>query len=211
MATGVATASLAYARTMRRAASGFQALSWPLLTRRTALRPVEPTDRDAVHSYRSLEEVTTYLGRGPMHPGEVDERIAENIARSQPGHPLPLLGLVIEVAGTVVGDAMVRFEPDDNGMRTAFIGYTLHPDHAGRGLATEVAEALVRLCFTELGVAMVQADVFVPNVASQRVLEKVGLRRIGLTPAGSEGAGHPRMDDYLYAVTAAEWAASGSS
>jgi RimJ/RimL family protein N-acetyltransferase len=187
---------------------GFDTLSWPLRTRRTTLRPGVPADRDAVHAYRSREDVTTYLGRGPMTPADVEERIAEDLARSQPGHPHPLLGLVIEVEGAVVGDCMIRFEPDDNGMRLAFIGYTLHPDHAGRGMATEVAEALVRLCFAELGVAMVQADVFVPNVASQRVLEKVGLRRIAMTPAGSEGGGHPRMDDYLYAVTAAEWAAS---
>jgi RimJ/RimL family protein N-acetyltransferase len=187
---------------------GFAHLSWPVRTARASLRPVAPSDRDAVHAYRSLEEVTTYLGRGPMDPNEVDDRIAENIARSRPGHPLPLQGMVIEVDGAVVGDAMVRLQPDDNGMWLAFIGYTLHPDHAGRGLATEVARALVRLSFTELGVAMVQADVFAPHLASQRVLEKVGMRRIGMTPAGSEGGGHPRMDDYLYAVTAAEWAAS---
>ena len=203
--------SLAYARTMRTGPVDFAALSWPVRTRRTSLRPVAPSDRDAVHAYRSRQDVTTYLGRGPMSPSDVDERIAENLERSVPGHPNPLLGLVVEVDGRVVGDCMVRFEPDDNGMRTAFIGYTLHPGSAGQGLATEVAAALVRLCFTELGVAMVQADVFVPNVASQRVLEKVGLRRIGVTAAGSEGGGHPRMDDYLYAVTAAEWAASGST
>ncbi len=108
----------------------------------------------------------------------------------------------------MVGDAMVRLEPDDNGMWTAVLGYTIHPDLAGQGLATEVAGALVRLCFTELGVAMVTADVFVPHRASQRVLEKAGLRRVAQKPAGSDGDGHPRMDDYLYAVTAAEWAAT---
>jgi RimJ/RimL family protein N-acetyltransferase len=187
----------------------FDHLSWPVRTPRTSLRPVAPTDRDAVHAYRSLEEVTTYLGRGPMDPSEVDERIAENIALSRPGHPLPLLGLVVELDGAVIGDAMVRLQPDDdNGRWLAFIGYTLHPDHTGRGLATEVAGALVRLCFAELGVAMVQADVFVPHRASQRVLEKIGMRRIAMNPAGSEGGGRPRLDDYLYAVTAAEWARS---
>ena len=54
---------------------------------------------------------------------------------------------------------------------------------------------------------MVQADVFVPHRASQRVLEKVGLRRVADRAAGSDGDGHPRMDDYVYAVTAAERAA----
>jgi RimJ/RimL family protein N-acetyltransferase len=54
---------------------------------------------------------------------------------------------------------------------------------------------------------MVQADVFVPHRGSQRVLEKAGLRRIAEKAAGSEGNGRPRLDDYVYAVTAAEWAA----
>jgi RimJ/RimL family protein N-acetyltransferase len=186
----------------------FGAVPWPVRTRRTSLRPVRPDDREAVHAYRGLDEVATYLSRGPLDLDEVAERIASDMVRARPEHPEPLLGLVVEVEGAVVGDAMVRLEPDDNGMQTAVLGYTIHPDWAGRGLATEVAEALVRLCFRHLGVAMVQADVFVPHLASQRVLEKAGLRRVAEKAAGSDGDGHPRMDDYVYAVTAAEWASS---
>jgi ribosomal-protein-alanine N-acetyltransferase len=184
----------------------FGAVPWPVRTRRTSLRPVRPDDRDAVHTHRGLAEVATYLSRGPLDLAEVADRIASDMARARPGHPEPLLGLVIEVDGAVVGDAMVRLEPDDNGMWAAVLGYTIHPAWAGRGLATEVAEALVRLCFAHLGVAMVQADVFVPHRASQRVLEKAGLRRVAEKAAGSDGDGHPRMDDYVYAATAAEWA-----
>jgi RimJ/RimL family protein N-acetyltransferase len=193
---------------MSSSAIDFGAVPWPVRTRRTALRPVSPDDREAVHAYRGLAEVATYLSRGPLDPDEVAERIASDLARARPGHPEPLLGLVVEVEGAVVGDAMVRLEPDDNGMWAAVLGYTIHPQWAGRGLATEVAEALVRLCFTHLGVALVQADVFVPHRASQRVLEKAGLRRVAQKAAGSDGDGHPRMDDYVYAVTAAEWASS---
>lgn len=196
---------------MRTPGEGFQGLPWPLRAGRATLRPVAPTDRDAIHSFRSRDDVSTYLNSGPMTRAAVDERIVEGLERGRRGHPHPLLALVIEVDGAVVGDCVVRLEPDDNGMRTALIGYTIHPDSAGQGLATGVVRALVRLCFTELGVAMVQADVFVPNVASQRVVEKAGLRRIRLVPAGSEGQGRPRLDDYLYAVTAAEWAASTSA
>ena len=193
---------------MRTSVIDFGKVPWPVRTRRTALRPVRPDDREAVHAYRGLAEIATYLSRGPLDPDEVAERIASDLARARPGHPEPLLGLVVEVEGAVVGDAMVRLEPDDNGMWAAVLGYTIHPQWAGRGLATEVAGALVRLCFTHLGVAVVQADVFVPHRASQRVLEKAGLRRVAQKAAGSDGDGHPRMDDYVYAVTAAEWASS---
>jgi hypothetical protein len=36
----------------------------------------------------------------------------------------------------------------------------------------------------------------------------VGLRRVAEKAAGSDGDGRPRVDDYVYAVTAAQWAAS---
>ena len=193
---------------MSPSAVDFDAVPWPVRTRRTSLRPVRPDDRDAVHAHRGLDEVATYLSRGPLDLDEVAERIASDLARARPGHAEPLLGLVIEVDGAVVGDAMVRLEPDGPDGWAAFLGYTVHPDLAGRGLATEVAEALVRLCFTYLGVAVVKADVFVPHHASQRVLEKAGLRRVAEKAAGSDGDGHPRMDDFVYAVTAAEWASS---
>ena len=196
---------------MSRSAVDFSTVPWPVRTRRASLRPVSADDVDGVLRHRSLPEVAEFLSRGPLDRAEVAERIAGDMARSQPGHPEPLLGLVIEVEGAVVGDAMIRLEPDDNGMWVAVLGYTVHPDSTGRGLATEVAEALVRLSFAHLGVAMVQADVLVPHRASQRVLEKVGLRRVAERRAGSDGDGRPRLDDYVYAVTAAEWAASSSS
>ena len=182
-------------------------LRWPRRTERLLLRPVAPEDVDGVLAHRSRQDVATYLSRGPLSRDEVVERIASDMARSAEGHPEPLLGLVIELDGAVIGDAMVRLEPDDNGMWVAVLGYTVHPDHTGAGLATEVARELVRLCFVDLHVAMVTADVFAPHVASQRVLEKAGLRRVAEKPAGSEGEGRPRMDDFVYAVTAAEWAA----
>lgn len=183
------------------------ALSWPRRTARLVLRPVTLADVDAVFRYRSRADVATYLSGGPLTREQVAAWIEGDLARALPGHPEPLLRIVVELEGDVVGDAMVRFDDDDNGMWVGELGYTVHPDHAGHGIATEVAHELVRTCFTELHVAMVKADVFAPHVASQRVLEKVGLRRVSEKAAGSEGEGRPRMDDLVYAVTAAEWAA----
>jgi RimJ/RimL family protein N-acetyltransferase len=187
------------------------ALVWPRHTERLLLRPATEGDIEAVLAYRSRADVAEYLNRGPLGRHELAQRIASDNARAQPGHPEPLLRLVMEERGRVIGDAVVRFEPDDNGMWSAVLGYTIHPEQSGRGLATEVARALVALCFTELHVSMVQADVFVPHRASQRVLEKAGLRVIAEVAAGSEGEGRPRLDDRVYAVTAAEWASTAGA
>ena len=186
---------------------GLTSLAWPLRAGRLVLRPVTHDDVDAVLEYRSRDDVATYLTRSALSREDVHDRVARFAERVRPGHPEPGLGLVAELDGRVVGDLSVRLEPDDNGMWLAVLGYAVHPDVAGRGVATELVRALVRLCFTDLHVAMVTADVFAPHRASQRVLEKAGFRVVAEVPAGSKGAGEPRLDDLVYAVTAAEWAA----
>jgi RimJ/RimL family protein N-acetyltransferase len=186
---------------------GLASLSWPLRTERMSLRPITHDDVDAVLDYRSRDDVATYLSREALTRADVRGRVDRFAERGRPGHPEPGLGLVAELDRRVVADLSLRLEPDDNGMWLAVMGYAVHPDVAGRGLATELVRALVRLCFTDLHLVMVTADVFAPHRASQRVLEKAGFRVVAHVPSGSKGAGEPRLDDLVYAVTAAEWAA----
>jgi RimJ/RimL family protein N-acetyltransferase len=190
-----------------RRAPDLNALVWPRYTDRLALRPVALGDVDAILAYRSLPEVGEFTSHGPMNRAAVEARVELLREGTTPDAPDPRLGLVVERGGAVVGDCSVRLESDDNGMWRASVGYAIGPDHQGRGFATEVVRELLAICFGHLHLALVEADVFVPHLASQRVLEKAGLRRVAHTPAGSQGEGRPRLDDYVYAVTAAEWAA----
>lgn len=57
--------------------------------------------------------------------------------------------------------------------------YGVHPDFRGCGYATEAAAAVLSYAFGALGLARVKAEVDEPNVASVRVLEKLGMRRTG--------------------------------
>jgi ribosomal-protein-alanine N-acetyltransferase len=57
--------------------------------------------------------------------------------------------------------------------------YGIDPDFWGLGYATEAAEGVLRYGIESLGLAKVTADVDEPNVASVRVLEKLGMRRVG--------------------------------
>jgi RimJ/RimL family protein N-acetyltransferase len=54
--------------------------------------------------------------------------------------------------------------------------YGMHPAHQGEGLATEAAQAVLQHLFTRCGAPRLTASVDEPNVASVRVLEKLGLR-----------------------------------
>jgi ribosomal-protein-alanine N-acetyltransferase len=53
--------------------------------------------------------------------------------------------------------------------------YGIAPSAWGQGLATEAARAVLRHGFVELGLTRIVAGADVPNVASLRVLEKLGM------------------------------------
>lgn len=86
------------------------------------------------------------------------------------------------------------------------LGYRLRPSTWDKGYATEGAGALIRKGFTELGVTRVVANTMVVNVASRRVMEKLGMtlaRTYFLDwPEYIEGAEH---GDVEYALDKADW------
>ncbi|MBC7835611.1 MAG: GNAT family N-acetyltransferase [Phycisphaerales bacterium] len=88
-----------------------------------------------------------------------------------------------------------------------FIGYSLNPEHHGRGLGTEAVGGLVDHLFTEGGVGRIEAEVFVGNTASARVLEKLGFTRQGLMPGKSLKRGE-LMDEWFYALNKGEWSSA---
>ena len=73
--------------------------------------------------------------------------------------------------------AEVAFRPTD-----VELGYRLRKAAWGQGYATEGARSLVRKACTELGAVCVVATALAGNVASIRVMEKAGLRRVGEYP-----------------------------
>jgi RimJ/RimL family protein N-acetyltransferase len=80
------------------------------------------------------------------------------------------------------------------------VGYRLVRAMWNNGYATEVTRSLVQRGFTRPGVAAIVACVLVPNVASARVLEKSGLRKVSefLLPGFDVPAAK-------YAISKAEW------
>ena len=79
----------------------------------------------------------------------------------------------------------------------------------GQGYATEAARALVSFGFGTLRLHRVFATCDVRNVASARVLEKVGMRREGHCRGDKWVRGQWR-DSYIYAMLEDEWSKSGS-
>jgi RimJ/RimL family protein N-acetyltransferase len=74
----------------------------------------------------------------------------------------------------VIGRAILR-HLDVEGVDEVEVGYGFMPEYWGRGLATEIARACVRIGFDRLRLPSLVAITTPANLASQRVMQKAGL------------------------------------
>jgi RimJ/RimL family protein N-acetyltransferase len=90
------------------------------------------------------------------------------------------------------------------------IGYWIHVDRAGRGLATESTAALTRVGFALCGADRIEIRAEPRNAASRRVPQKLGYTEEGTLRRRVESVepGGPRRDVVLFSLLAEEFAAS---
>jgi RimJ/RimL family protein N-acetyltransferase len=103
------------------------------------------------------------------------------------------------VAGGVGGELH-----DDIGTGSAEIGWWLSPAHWGQGVTTVAVRRYIRYCFEDLGLHRVDAGVFVPNRASARVAEKVGLLLEGVAVDGYRKNGE-LFDRLQFGLAKRDW------
>jgi RimJ/RimL family protein N-acetyltransferase len=149
----------------------------PLETERLLLRPFQADDFDALFAIHSRPDVARYLYWEPRNKEEVravlEKKINGRAMRSE-GDSLSF-AVVLKATGEVVGDVSLLWLNVQHGVGE--IGFAFHPDHHGRGYATEAARVMLRLAFEELKLHRVIGRLEARNTASARVLEKLGMRR----------------------------------
>ena len=79
--------------------------------------------------------------------------------------------------GMVIGDVGFMGPPDETG--AVSVGCGIAPDARGQGYATEALSAVLAWAREQSGLTCVLADTTRSNSAAQRLLERVGLHRIG--------------------------------
>ena len=82
----------------------------------------------------------------------------------------------------VIGDAGFKGKPDRSG--TVDIGYGVVEPYRQQGYAYEAAAALRDWAFGQPGVKRLTGDCLPENTGSARILEKLGMRRIGTSESG---------------------------
>ena len=146
-----------------------------LTTERLVLRDFVESDWEAVLAYqqdplylryyewtsRTGEEVRAFLQMFLNHQRQVP-RIKFQFA------------VTLRSTGQVIGNCGIRRDSPE--AREADMGYELDPKHWGQGYATEAARTVLDFGFSHMNVRRVTAWCIADNVASARVLEKIGMK-----------------------------------
>lgn len=139
----------------------------PIVTSRLVL---EPVTRELAHAVVSGRMPDIRVGPGWPHADTADALALALIANAGPSW-------VITLDGSVIGDCGAFSWPDEDGV--VEIGYGLAEPFRGNGYATEAAEGMCRWLFSEArATAIIATGVDDDNVASRRVLEKLGFAQI---------------------------------
>jgi len=142
-----------------------------LKTERLVLRPFTLADAPQVQRLAAAREIALNTLRIP-HPypvGAAEAWIAKMGSGPEATFAITGNGEVMGAIGLVVDRTHNRAE----------LGYWLGVPFWGKGYTTEAARAMLRFGFEELLLNRIFADVFSRNTASQRVLQKIGMKHEG--------------------------------
>ena len=157
-------------------------------TDRLLLRPYVAEDWAHVHTYAAIPEFSRFEAWGPNSVEDTKRFIAACIA-SMSEHPIRgyQLAVVLREEDRLIGGCTLKRKRVE--FHEAFVGYAIHPDFQRKGFATEAAAALVEFGFDSLRLVRIYAECNALNVASRRVMEKLGMRMVSVREKHKEVKG----------------------
>ena len=174
---------------------------YPMRTERLTLRFPRVDDAEVLTAYRNDPEVAALQDWELPYPGE---RAHDLVARHEDVTDLRPGGrhqVMIEHEGQVVGDLFVGLHEQGG---VADLGFTLVGAAQGRGIAHEAASAVIDDLVERLSVHRVVAELSTENLASARLLERLGMTFEAHTRRSFWWRGG--WDDNLYySMTGEEW------
>lgn len=167
-----------------------------ITTPRLLIRTFEAQDWQAVYSYMSDKTVMHYMPEGVLNEDQVQNFITEN-SNEQAKH----FAIVLREQQRVIGHLVFHKYFGDH---TYEIGWVMNPAYHYHGYASEAAQALLDHGFNKMKLHRIIATCQPENIASYRVMEKIGMRQEGFFKKCIPH-GETWWDEYYYAILEEEW------
>lgn len=149
-----------------------------LTTERLELRTWRPDETGRLFDVRRRTETARWLGDPTpwTDPTTADKKIAEWAEEVAADDPFGVWAIIERTVDVPAGSVSLHRLPDDDEVE---IGWYLHPDASGRGLAADAAGALLDHAHAQ-GIARVWAIMWAENHRSAAVARAIGMTDLGV-------------------------------
>ncbi|MGE3342752.1 MAG: GNAT family N-acetyltransferase [Vicinamibacterales bacterium] len=166
------------------------------------LRQLAESDIDALFEMFGDADVVRYMSIPRLESREQATAFLTSINDHRDAGTLFQWGIVRAGDTAICGTCTLA--SIDREHERAELGFALGRRFRGTGLAHHAVSLLIAHAFGTMRLHRLEADVDPRNVASQRVLERLGFRQEGYQRERHLVAGE-RQDNMLYALLASEW------
>ncbi len=155
-------------------------MTFYLETKHLILRDILPTDVNGIYELDSNPIVHEYLGKNPITKMSQAIDSIESVRNQYRERGIGRFAAIEKSSGDFIGWSGLKFNTGDKeviGTKRDFIdiGYRLIPRYWGKGYATESSVALLDFGFKELNYDIIYGAAEIGNIASNKILRKIGL------------------------------------
>ena len=166
------------------------------------VRPARPEDAALLHLWRSEKSVRRYQPLAPLSTSQLRAELAARRADDLWRNRGDRFDWIVLVHRQPAGWITLVVHSWEHGL--AECGYSLSTAFQGRGLMQRALARLINDLFARTRLHRLEARTALANVASQKVLEKLGFRREGTLRGYFQLEGE-WVDNYLFAIVKEDW------
>jgi ribosomal-protein-alanine N-acetyltransferase len=159
------------------------------------LRPFQTGDVADALAYRNDEDFARFLSHIPQPFTQQDAEAFVSVNMSVQWDTSPTFAVVLD--GKVIGTVNLEVNA---ATRSAMLGYAIGRAWWGCGIATEAARAAMAWGIETFGLARIWASTDVRHIRSQRVLEKLEMKRESLHAGHHAGRNGESIDEVVYGL-----------
>ncbi|MBT8275171.1 MAG: GNAT family N-acetyltransferase [Bacteroidia bacterium] len=168
-------------------------------TDRLILRDMEEYDVEGIFALDSDPDVHEYLGKNPITTMKQAREVIDYVRNQYKKHGIGRWAVIDKKTNDFIGWSGLKFETT---VREEFdyydLGYRFRKKYWGKGIATETAIASLKYGFEKLKLDEISGAADVDNLASNKILQKVGLKYV-------ETFNYEGIPHHWYTLKRSEW------